>query len=319
MYYTPVPINPFESKITYNDNILLLGSCFSENIAHKLEYYKFKTLSNPLGTLFNPASIELLINKIVQKQWVSEKDFFCDDDVYKSFYFHSSIAGTNLSVIIEKANNLIAYSNEFLKQATFIFITLGSAFVFEHKELGIVVANCHKQPANRFVQRRLSIDESIYYLETIIKHIRTINQQSNIIFTVSPVRYLKYGSFQNQLSKATLLLAIEKVLNEKQNIFYFPAYEIFIDELRDYRFYDNDLIHPSSLGIQHIWERFKQTFFTDETLQWMKKIEQIQQAIHHRPMFKESKSYSLFRENIEREINNIRTQFPFITFDEFDK
>ncbi len=245
---------------------------------------------------------------------------FSATTIYINLYFRSD-RSRNQSCSSNRKDKilLIAFSNQFITQATWIFITLGSAFVYEHKELGITVANCHKQPSNFFVQRRLSIDECVHNLESIIKNIRTINKKCIIVFTVSPVRYMKYGSFQNQLSKSTLLLSVEKVLNEKQNIFYFPAYEIFIDELRDYRFYDNDLIHPSSLGIEHVWERFKHTFFTDETLQWMKKIEPIQQAIHHRPMFKESKSYSLFRKNIEREINNIRAQFPFITFDEFDK
>ncbi len=315
MYYTPVNIAPFLRKITYNDTLFFIGSCFSNEIAQKLSFFKFNVFSNPFGTLYNPVSIYQSLLRIVNKERVHTADFFLDGDIYKSFHFHSSMAGINVDSVIENINTIIEASHEFLKKSNFIFITYGTSFVFELKETGQMVANCHKVPASKFHHRMLTDKEVFKSITDTIECLRSINQQVDIIFTVSPVRYFKYGSFENQVSKSLLFVSLHKILQQYTNIYYFPAYEIFMDELRDYRYYASDMLHPSNDGIEHVWKRFKDALIEKSQHELMKQVEEIMQACMHKPMLPQSATYHSLRQNILSKIKKLEQQYPFLRFD----
>ncbi|NSW45777.1 MAG: GSCFA domain-containing protein [Bacteroidales bacterium] len=312
MYFTPVHIEPLPYKINYTDRLFLMGSCFTSHLAEKLKYYLFHTDDNPFGILYNPASIELALNIIVNKKEIQASDFFQEQDIYKSFYFHSHWADTNLLRLLENINTTIVRVFNYINKTQWFFITFGTAYVYELKQNKQIVANCHKQHPQKFNHRMLSISEASTYIEKIAAHIYRLNPQAHIVFTISPVRYLKYGAHQNQISKATLHIALKEFLQKHPNAFYFPSYEIFMDELRDYRYYANDMIHPSDIGIEHVWKRFCETYFDAETRKLMNQVSEIQAAINHRPMFPDSKEYEQFKQKIKQKISQLKTQLPQI-------
>lgn len=314
MYYTPVNIRSFKRKITYNNTLFFIGSCFSDEIAQKLLFFKFNVLSNPFGILYNPVSIFQSIQRIVLKENVQANDFFLDGDIYKSFHFHSSIAGINLNDVTNDVNTLVETSHDFLKKSDIIFITYGTSYVYELKKTRQIVANCHKVPASEFYHRMLTDDEVLKAMQDTIECLRLVNTQAHIIFTISPVRYLKYGSFENQVSKSLLFVSLHKILQQYADVFYFPAYEIFMDELRDYRYYASDMIHPSDDGVEHVWKRFKEALIEETEYDLMKRIEEIKQACMHKPMFPQSASYQSLRQNILSKIEKLEQQYAFLNF-----
>jgi hypothetical protein len=316
MYYTSVNIRPFSRKITYSDSLFFIGSCFSDEIAQKLLFHKFNVLSNPFGTLYNPVSIYQSLKRIVLKDKVQRGDFFLDGDIYKSFHFHSSIAGMNLNEVLDKTNSIIEASHDFLKNSNLLFITYGSSYVFEFKKTGQIVANCHKVPASEFHHRMLTDGEVLKMMQYTVECLRSFNPKLQIIFTVSPVRYLKYGSFENQVSKSLLFVSLSKILQQYADVFYFPAYEIFMDELRDYRFYASDMLHPSDDGVEHVWKRFKEALIEETEYELMKRIEEIKQACLHKPMFPQSTAYKSLRQNILSKIVILEQQYAFLNFDQ---
>lgn len=312
LYYTSVDIPKPPKTISHQDTIMLMGSCFSTHIAQKLKWYLFHVLDNPFGVLYNPVSIEQSILIIKEKKRITSDHFFLEEDVYKSFLFHSQWANTNLEFLLDEINKMIIDSHYFLLQIKWVFITLGTAYVYEFNESGEVVANCHKQSAQKFIHRMLSVEEVTENLKKIYTHIIDLSPSANIVFTVSPVRHLKQGAHLNQISKSTLLLAINKILNECTQAFYFPSYEIFMDELRDYRYYANDMLHPSELGIEHVWNRFSQLYFDYQTQSLNKQINEIKTALEHRPLFPESKSYIRFQEQLEQKIKELKAKAPYL-------
>ncbi len=316
MYTTQLNIKPFDHKISYADKLFFIGSCFSEEVAKQFSQVKFQVLSNPFGTLYNPASIFFAVQRIIQNKKVTEEDFFLSDGVYKSFAFHSSLAGTHLHELIDKVNAVIHKSHEFLKQASWNFITLGTSYVYRHKTQKKVVANCHKLPANTFDHFLLSLDEVHSYLNDTVSILQQFNPQINIVFTVSPVRYLSYGAFENQVSKSLLFVALHKLLEKEKDCRYFPAYELFMDELRDYRYYDRDLIHPSALGVEHVWNRLVETVVDENSQQLMKQVYAVVAACKHRPMFPESTSYLQHKSNLMQKIVKLQNEYPFLDFTE---
>lgn len=312
LYYTSVDIPNPPKTISHQEPIMLMGSCFSTHIAQKLKWHLFNVLDNPFGVLYNPASIEQAISIIKEKKRITANHFFLEDDVYKSFYFHSQWASTNLKLLLDKVNKMIFDAHQFLLQSKWVFITLGTAYVYELKENNEVVANCHKQNAQRFNHRMLSVDEVADKLKKIYRNIIDLSPNANIVFTVSPVRHLKQGAHLNQISKSTLLLAIDVLLSEYQQAYYFPSYEIFMDELRDYRYYANDMLHPSELGIEHVWNRFSQLYFDHQTHALNTQIKEIKTALEHRPLFPESKSYIRFQEQLEQKIKELKAKAPYL-------
>ena len=302
-----------KNRINYNSKLVLLGSCFSKNIGNKLTYFKFQTHQNPFGILFHPKAIENLItNAINEKEYVS-KDLIFQDERWHSFDAHSNLSSSNQEILLKKLNSSVQATNKKLKKATHIIITLGTSWVYRSIETGAVVANCHKIPQKKFSKELLSIVEINKSLKTIISLLKSINKDINVLFTVSPIRHLKDGFIENTQSKSHLIAAIHNIVDCK-NVSYFPSYEIMMDELRDYRFYSEDMIHPNKIAINYIWEKFNETWFEENTGSIMKEIELIQKGMAHKPFDKNSEKHQNFLQNLESKKEKIRTQFPFINF-----
>ncbi len=311
---TQIPLKK-ETKnlINYDSNIFLLGSCFSENIGNKLSHFKFQSIQNPFGILFHPKAIETLITNAVNQKVYSNEDVFLQNEVWHSFDVHSSLSSENDKSLLKKINSAISVTNKKLKEASHIIITLGTSWVYRFIETDTIVANCHKIPQKKFLKELLTVDEITKSLSTILVLLKSINKNIHITFTVSPIRHLKDGFVENTQSKSNLISAIHTILVDT-NVSYFPSYEIMMDELRDYRFYAEDMIHPNKTAINYIWEKFVDTRFSEESLPTMKEIEAIQKGILHRPFHEKSVQHQHFLEKIVKRKNKIKSQFPFIKF-----
>jgi len=291
----------------------MLGSCFSENIGSKLNHFKFQATQNPLGILFHPKAIENLITNALNKKIYLSKDLIFQNEVWHSFDAHSSVSSANEKVILNTLNAAISDTNKKLKEASHIIITLGTSWVYRFIETKTIVANCHKIPQKKFTKELLNVTEITESLEAIIILLKSVNKEIHITFTVSPVRHLKDGFIENTQSKAHLIVAIHTILHE-QNVSYFPSYEIMMDELRDYRFYAEDMIHPNKTAVNYIWEKFVDTCFSEETKPTMKDVDLIQKGILHRPFHEKSKQHQQFLKKLEIKKEKIKSKFPFIEF-----
>ena len=300
------------NQIDYNSNVLLLGSCFSENIGNKLEYFKFQSLQNPFGILFHPKAIQVLIENTVNQKVYSEDDVFFHNEQWHCFDAHSKLSNTSKEELIKQLNNKINVMASQLSNATYIIITLGTAWVYHFNKVNKTVANCHKVPQREFTKKLLSVEEIIASLSSILDLIRKVNSKASIIFTVSPIRHLKDGFVENMQSKAHLISAIHQVV--KNQSFYFPSYEIMMDELRDYRFYKEDMIHPNQLAINYIWDKFKTVWVSDESSKVMDKVDAIQKGLQHKPFNPNSKAHQKFLKNLELQKEAVSRQFPSIKF-----
>lgn len=312
---THIPI-PQETRnpISYASELLLLGSCFSENIAQKLSYYKFAALQNPFGILFHPKAIEnLIVNAINEKEY-TEDDVFEFNEQWQSFEAHSEMNASSPEEILKQLNTNSQLLHNQLQKASHVIITLGTAWVYRHIATDTLVANCHKVPQKQFLKELLSVSEVAETLEAIVSLIRSVNEESAILFTVSPVRHLKDGFTKNQQSKAHLVAAVHQVIGPRKKVHYFPSYEILLDELRDYRFYKEDMIHPNEMAITYIWEKFAATWITNESKTVMKQVETIQKGLAHRPFNSDSEAHRKFLDNIAHQIDEIQSKYPRICF-----
>ncbi len=296
--------------IDYNSQLLLLGSCFSEHIGEKLDYFKFQSLQNPFGISFHPKAIEnLILNAINQKEYF-EEDIFNHNERWHSFEAHSQLSSHSKKEILGQLNEAISSTFQQLQKSSHLIITLGTAWVYRHIESDSIVANCHKVPQKKFLKELLSIDEISESLESMIALIRDINPKVNFIFTVSPVRHLKDGFIENQQSKAHLISAIHEVVEPKKQLFYFPSYEIMMDELRDYRFYAEDMIHPNQTAIDYIWEKFSENWISDSAKEVMNKVDSIQKRRSHKPFNPNSEKHKEFLIKLENDITALQTELP---------
>jgi len=305
------------NPISYDSKILLLGSCFSENIGNKLAYFKFQTNQNPFGILFHPKAIESLITNAINEKRYTDKDVFYLNERWHCFEAHSSLSSPNKEELLNTLNQQIKSTNKQLHESTHLIITLGTAWTYRFIESDTIVANCHKDPQKKFLKEILSVDGITDSLENILSLIKSINKKITITFTVSPVRHLKDGFTQNQQSKSHLLSAIHQVIDARSKIHYFPSYEIVMDELRDYRFYTEDMIHPNKTAIKYIWEKFSDMWISGDSLETMKEVETIQRGSNHKPFNPNSEQHQKFSENITRKIVAIKEQYPFIKFDNY--
>ena len=313
-FQTIVPLNKeTRNSIDYNAKILLLGSCFSENIGDKLNYFKFQTSQNPFGILFHPKAIENLVTNAINEKKYLPEDLIFQNERWHSFDAHSSLSTTDKNELLANLNSAIIATNKKLKEATHIIITLGTSWVYRFIETDVIVANCHKIPQKKFLKTLLSVDEITKSLKTTISHLKSVNKNIHILFTVSPVRHLKDGFTENMQSKSHLITAIHSIMKTK-NSSYFPSYEIMMDELRDYRFYAEDMIHPNKTAINYIWERFVETRISESSKLTMKEVETIQKGISHKPFNENSEQHQKFLNNLEIKKDKLNSIFNFITF-----
>ena len=311
--YTQIPIAKAGRQIDYDSHLLLLGSCFSENIGAKFEYFKFQSLSNPFGILFHPLAIETVIQRSVLQKKFTEDDAFYLNEHWHCFDVHSNFSDVSKEVLLDNLNRALEATFQHLKMCTHIIITLGTAWVYRYKKSRETVANCHKLPQTNFNKELLSIDKIVVSLEALKSIINSINSNAELIFTVSPVRHLKDGFIENQRSKAHLISAIHDVV-KKGHISYFPSYEIMMDELRDYRFYASDLVHPNETAVEYIWEKFKDSQISKDIFKTMDEVGAIQKGLAHRSFNPASGANRKFQESLQDKIAYIKKDYPFMEF-----
>lgn len=325
---TKISIPKSNHTIDYHSRIISFGSCFAENMGEKLEYFKFQTSTNPFGILFHPLAIEKIITSALSEKQFTEKDIFFHNERWYCFDVHSDLSNEDKKKFIKQLNTTLLETKKALLDATHCIITLGTAWVYRFKKTNQVVANCHKVPQKEFEKHLLSIEKIETSLENSIAILRKINPNITFIFTISPVRHLKDGFVENQRSKAHLISALQQVLTQKNSPLlwggdgggdYFPSFEIMMDELRDYRFYAEDMLHPSSVAINYIWQHFVETQISEEVFPTMKEVESIQRDLNHIPFHKKSKAHLAFLSQLDEKIHQLQKKYKHIHFSETPK
>ncbi len=308
-------------KINHQHKILLMGSCFTENIGDKLLAHKFNVLQNPNGILFNPVSVQEAIENYINNKIINETDLFYLNEAYHSWQHHSRFSGITKQEAIEKINAATFQAHQYLKQTDFVIITFGSAWVYKltDKAAGAkasaVAANNHKAPSDWFVKKLLSHEETFAIIKQTIAPLQQYNNAIKIILTISPVRHLREGFVENNRSKATLINAVHAATEKFTNVFYFPAYELVIDDLRDYRFYAEDMVHPNYAATNYVWEKFVATCIDEPSQQLMQQINEINAAVNHKPFNSNSQAHKNFLHTNLKKIIDLKIKKPFLNFD----
>ncbi len=292
-FRTEIEITPLAEGIDHSAKIFALGSCFAENISERLARAKFSVTTNPFGVLFNPFSIANAIERLDNSRSFAVCDIKAGRESFFSFDAHSSLNGRTQTEAFGNLNRAVAQGSKALHESDWVILTFGTAWIYEKD--GKVVANCHKQPASQFERRRLSVEEIV---ERYSRLFEGVLRNKRVLLTVSPVRHIGDGLQENSVSKATLRLAVEELVAKYENVYYFPSYEILIDDLRDYRYYADDLAHPSKMAVDYVWERFCEYALTDKAQELLPKIEQIVVAAEHRPFNAESDAHKEFCRNM---------------------
>jgi GSCFA family protein len=318
-FRTEINLAKSDLQIEHKNSVITFGSCFAENISEYFQFYRFNVMKNPFGVLYNPISVLNAIKSLEEQKEFSESDLDFHQDEWHSFYHHSDFSNHVKDECLNSINETGKTASEFIRKTKVIIITFGTAFVFRHLEKEIVVSNCHKIPSNKFKRFRLSIDESVLNINFIIDSISRINNDAKIIFTVSPVRHWRDGAVANQLSKATLLLAVNNAVSTHSNCFYFPSYEIVMDDLRDYRYYEADLLHPNKLATDYIWEKFSNTHFSEKCLSAMNEMKVIAEARMHRPRNIVSEAHQKFLKKQLKFIDQLELKYGHLNLEEDKK
>ncbi|WP_321518157.1 GSCFA domain-containing protein [uncultured Bacteroides sp.] len=312
-FRTLVELPKKELAITYSDKILLLGSCFAQNIGNLLVTNKFNCTVNPFGVLYNPLSIANGLHCLDSKRTFAEKDLFEYKGLYHSFMHHGSFSASSQYECLENINSCLEPAVRQFPELNYLLITFGTAYVYDYKQTGTAVANCHKLPESAFNRRLLSVEQIMDVYIPLIDGMLKNNHNLKLLFSVSPIRHVKDGMHGNQLSKAILLLAIDALKEHfPQHVFYFPSYELVVDELRDYRFYADDMLHPSAVAVTYLWESFGNCYFSKETKQIMKEWGVISKALQHKPFHPGSEQHKLFLSQIVLKINQLKEKCPFL-------
>ena len=301
----------FEQKINHSHRLFLTGSCFTEQIGNKLSNCKFQLIDNPNGILFNPISISKSIQNYIDNKQYTPDDLFLNNEIWGSWDHHTRFSSVSQDECLSKINQSQNLAHQFLKTAHWILITLGSSFVYELKN-GNIVANCHKVPTDKFNKKLLNSDEIKSCLKSTIDSLQIFNPGIKVIFTISPVRHLRDGFIENNRSKANLINAVHDITNEYSNAFYFPAYELIIDDLRDYRFYAEDLVHPNYAATHYVWEKLVETYMHADTQVVMKQVAELQLAIQHKPFFVGSTEHQKFITSCIAKTSQLNAQHPYL-------
>ena len=317
-FTTQIPISKSTNPIDYNSKIVLLGSCFVENMGEKFAYFKFQNAINPFGIIYSPVSIEKLIERVVSNQDFLEKDIFFYNERWHCYEVHSNLSHSNKEEFLENLNAILKSTNNQITKSTHLIITYGTSWVYRNLVSNTIVANCHKLPQKEFKKEILSAITIEKSIKKTIDLVQKINPNCHFIFTISPVRHIKDGFVENQRSKSHLITAIHQILQSEicnlKSAIYFPSYEIMMDELRDYRFYGQDMLHPNQVAIDYIWERFSETTISQESHSVMDDVETIQKGLAHRPFNPKSESHQQFLSKLHDKIGFIQKQFSQIHF-----
>ena len=322
-FQVPLPKIQDSPKMSLQDQVFLIGSCFTEHMSQRLKQSKLHVLSNPHGILFNPLSIVHSLKQYLENGQVKEEELFYMNEIWNHWDFHSVFSGMNAADVLENMNESIRQASQFLLEADWLIITLGSAFQYSLQPNAgfdrerLEVANCHRAPAAYFEKRLLEISEMKTAFQSFFEALKNRNPNIKILFTLSPVRHIREGLIENNRSKARLMELIHFFTeSQSQNMFYFPAYEIIIDVLRDYRFYDLDMVHPNYAATQFVWEQFIGHYFEVDDQQLIAKIKEVDTAFKHRARFPESQQHVKFKENMVKKIQQLLQQCPYLDFAE---
>ncbi|MFB9110300.1 GSCFA domain-containing protein [Flavobacterium gyeonganense] len=314
-FRTQIPVSKSNNPIDYNSKVLSIGSCFAENMAAKFDYFKFQNVTNPFGIIFNPVSIESLFRRVCEQDFFQEKDIFFHNERWHSFEVHSDLSNSDRAELLETLNKTITETYKKLQEATHIIITYGTSWVYRNIETDQIVANCHKVPQKQFSKQLLAVEIIEKSIQNTIELIQTVNPNINFIFTISPVRHIKDGFTENQLSKSHLFTALHKTINyQPSTTNYFPSYEIMMDELRDYRFYSEDMLHPNQIAIDYIWKLFSESYISETSFSIMKEVDEIHKSLRHRSFNPDSEQHKKFLEKLQQKIKLLNKKSPNIRF-----
>jgi hypothetical protein len=315
-FRTSVHIEDSNFKLNHNKKSLLLGSCFTDNVGKKLKYYKFPSIINPFGVLYNPISVKNALEILMGEKSLEKEDLIKHNNNWISFYHGTGFSGPEKDIVFRYIKESVKESSDWLMDSDLLTITFGTSWAYRLKENGMVVANCHKLPAKNFERIFLRSDYIVDNYTELIKDIYQFNPKIKIVFTISPVRHLKDGLIENQKSKSNLVMSVHKLLDRFPEIEYFPSYEIMMDELRDYRFFAEDMTHIGSTGINYIWERFAETYIKKSSFKLMEKVEKIQKAKEHKPFRPESIEYHNFLKKQIEKVQQLKDKHPSLNLDE---
>lgn len=308
-----IPKGPF--LFSHQQAILLMGSCFSDNIGAKLQKYKFAAFINPFGILFNPASIHHSLVLLKEKQQFEETDLLHFNEQWLSLSHHTRFSHPQLDIALKGINESLINVLDFIKLTERVVLTLGTAFAYFYKKTDTVVANCHKIPAKEFERKLLSLDEITDYIYASIEVLKSLNPKIKVLLTVSPVRHWKDGVLDNQMSKSLLHLGVREVVKNMEEVAYFPAYELMMDDLRDYRFYKPDMLHPNEIAVDYIWQKFVGAYMDASTQDLVVRLHKLNHSLGHRPRHPASKKHQDFVQHLLLEMETLQAQCPYLDFD----
>lgn len=311
-FRTEVEIDPFPFSLNHKSQVVLMGSCFTSNIGNMLNYSGFQTLSNPFGITFNPVSLANQLTQIIDEKEFGQKDLHEFQNQYLSFEHHSSFNHQSFEVVLSAINSKISEANTWLKNTDFLFISLGSAWVWERKETGLVVNNCHKIPAKEFDKKLLTLSEINGALEKIMVALNQFVPKLKVVFTLSPVRHWRHGAVENTQSKSLLHSAIQDIVSRSKSAHYFPSFEIMMDDLRDYRFYADDMLHPSAKAVEYIWEKFGDGFFSTETKKAIDLVNKVRAMQNHRVKSEDEESLGKFNLKLLSRIQELKDSYSIV-------
>lgn len=291
--------------------MLLMGSCFTDNVGRKLRNAMWNVAVNPCGVLYNPSSIATLISRSLDAEPLVANDLVEREGLFRSWLFDSHFSAADQETALRKMNEALVDTHRYIKDSGCMIITFGTSWIYELAENRSVVSNCHKFPADTFIRRRLSVKEIAETWISLIKRLHAVNSSLKVIFTVSPIRHFKDGAHENSLSKASLMLAIEEIISATSRTDYFPAYELLIDDLRDYRFYAEDMIHPSQTAIDYIWQCFSERYFSEQTILLLKESVRLSQRLNHRPITDNREKAEAFNRETAQRLTAFLDRFPY--------
>ncbi|MBR6284956.1 MAG: GSCFA domain-containing protein [Muribaculaceae bacterium] len=312
-FRTTLRIGENQGLLHHSDALVLMGSCFSDNIGSKLRMAMMTASVNPFGTLYNPLNIAQGVERLIAAEPVPGLSLFHQSGVWNSYDFHSRFSQPDKDHALDTMNTSIINGHQQLRNCQALVVTLGSAMVYRLKSSGLVVANCHKTPQHEFQRGMATMNEMVQALDSMVTHLQAFNPQARIIFTVSPIRHIADGLDVNALSKARLRVAVDEVMaKHPANIYYFPAYEIMNDDLRDYRFYAADMVHPSEVAIEYIWQAFQATYFDDRSAQAIARCERVSKRLQHRPMSTNRDVVERFNADTKAVLKNLYREYPYL-------
>ena len=307
--HTEIKTKPLEQTIHYSDGLLFLGSCFADEVGSICHGLGFDALINPFGVLYNPASIAQAMERLQSgKPFSHDEVIAVGEEYYCTFSHNTTFWNASETALLEQVNGSLKAAHEHFLKSKWVVLSLGTSWVFRSKETRQVVANCHKLPANRFEREFLAVEQSTALLSELVKQ----HFDKQFIFTVSPLRHLKDGLHENQLSKSALLMAVDEVCKRFDNAHYFSAYEILLDELRDYRFYKEDMVHPTKQAVRYIWERFVDFAVDPKEKPALQAAAEVRQMLQHKPVFPESEAYRKFELYKNQKISELERNCPHI-------